>query len=277
MDQITKERLQRQRKIQIARTIFKPFLGKIQFQRFFEAFYGLSLLGLNFGTGDSVNHSGEICVLNYLQQKYKKNTDLIIFDVGANVGDYTKSVLSFFDNAHIFCFEPSKTTFEQLQKNVTKNENVTLNNFGLGKENKKAILFSNCQDLGLSSLYDRQLDHLGIKLSEREEVEIKKLDDYCSEKSLRNINLLKIDVEGNELDVLCGANEMLSNKLIDFIQFEFGGCNIDSRTYFRDFFYLLGSNYQIYRILQNGLYSIKNYNEINEVFITTNYLAQKKT
>lgn len=69
---------------------------------------------------------------------------------------------------------------------------------------------------------------------------------------------------------------MICNNKIEVIQFEFGGCNIDSRTYFQDFYYLLKDNYKIYRILKNGLIEIKSYKEIYEIFITINYLAIKK-
>jgi hypothetical protein len=84
-----------------------------------------------------------------------------------------------------------------------------------------------------------------------------------------------MDVEGNELNILNGAKRMIENDSIDFIQFEFGGCNIDSRTFFQDFFYLLKERYRIYRILKNGLYPIDSYSEKYEIFITTNYLAQR--
>ena len=63
------------------------------------------------------------------------------------------------------------------------------------------------------------------------------------------------------------------NKKIDFIQFEFGGCNIDSRTYFQDFFYHLQDNYKIYRILEDNIYELQTYKETYEIFITVNYLA----
>jgi hypothetical protein len=73
---------------------------------------------------------------------------------------------------------------------------------------------------------------------------------------------------------LNGANQMLQLGKIDFIQFEFGGCNIDSRTFFRDFYHLLNEKYKIYRILKNDLIEINQYSEMNEIFITTNYLAE---
>ena len=69
---------------------------------------------------------------------------------------------------------------------------------------------------------------------------------------------------------------MISDKKINFIQFEFGGCNIDSRTYFQDFFYLLNDNYTIYRDLKNGLFEMPVYKETYEIFITINFLAVAK-
>jgi hypothetical protein len=85
-----------------------------------------------------------------------------------------------------------------------------------------------------------------------------------------------MDVEGNELKVLNGSKGMLNEGKIDFIQFEFGGCNIDSRTYFQDFFYLLKERYRIYRIIGDGLYEIRQYREQFEIFTTTNFFAERK-
>lgn len=68
---------------------------------------------------------------------------------------------------------------------------------------------------------------------------------------------------------------MIDSGNIDFIQFEFGGCNIDSRTYFQDFYYFLKDNYDIYRIVKNGLRKIDRYSETCEVFLNSNYIAEK--
>jgi hypothetical protein len=106
-----------------------------------------------------------------------------------------------------------------------------------------------------------------------EEITLKKLDDFCDDKGIEYISLLKLDVEGHEFRVLKGAENLVSSSSIDLIQFEFGGCNIDSRTYFQDFFYLLNPCYKIYRILKDGIIAIEDYKETCEVFTTTNYLA----
>lgn len=70
---------------------------------------------------------------------------------------------------------------------------------------------------------------------------------------------------------------MIEDRKIDFIQFEFGGCNIDSRTFFQDFWYLLHDKYNIFRIIPTGLYPIKEYSEMREIFLCTNYLAELKS
>jgi len=83
-----------------------------------------------------------------------------------------------------------------------------------------------------------------------------------------------LDVEGHEYAVLQGAKELIERNKIQFIQFEFGGCNIDSRVFFQDFFYFLSPKYKIFRVLKDGLYPINEYSENLEVFSVTNYFAQ---
>ena len=90
---------------------------------------------------------------------------------------------------------------------------------------------------------------------------------------------MKLDVEGHELDVLRGAVRMLESQKIKMISFEFGSCNLDSRTYFQDFFYFfkeIGMS-TLFRITPSGYLSpIKEYQEIYEQFRTTNFIALPK-
>jgi len=111
---------------------------------------------------------------------------------------------------------------------------------------------------------------------QEEKVEMKTIDCFCEENNIKRIDFLKLDVEGNELKVLEGAKGIIKSGNVDFIQFEFGGCNIDSRTYFQDFYYLLYKDYDLYRILKDGLFHIDKYKEIYECFITTNFFAVRK-
>ena len=60
------------------------------------------------------------------------------------------------------------------------------------------------------------------------------------------------------------------------VQFEFGGCNIDSRTFFKDYMNFFATDFDVYRILSNGLRKLDAYNGRLEVFQSANYLAVKK-
>lgn len=252
-------------------------ISKIKDQNFWETIYNLSLKKMNFGNGGDFSESGELFVLKLIKNKLEKSPNLTIFDVGANIGNYSKAISEIFpENAKIYSFEPSKTTFELFLKNTKNIENIIPHNFGFSEQEESQILYSNIEGSGLASVYHRKLDHYGINMDKTEEIKLTTIDDFCTKINISHIHFLKLDVEGHELSALTGAKKMIENKKIDFIQFEFGGCNIDSRTYFQDFFYLLKDNYKIYRILKDGIHELPSYKENNEIFLTINYLAIKK-
>jgi len=265
-------------KMQFLRTILKPIIGKQKYQRLFERMHKLSLEGMNIGTGGIADGSGEKLVLEYIKNKFGDNQKIIhIFDVGANEGYYSILLGTVFEfNVQIYSFEPSKKTFNELLKNTQHYENIRHFNFGFGEKAETLNLYSYPEVSTLSSLYQRKLDHFGIQMNVLEKVEISTIDTFCAELGINHIHFLKLDIEGHELSALKGAYNMMLAGKIDFIQFEFGGCNIDSKTFFQDFFYLLIDNYNIYRILQDGLSKIEQYSELNDIFLTTNFLAEKK-
>jgi len=260
----------------VIRKILKPILGKLRFQAMFELLHKFSLVGMNMASDGSIENSGEKNVLKYIDKKFKSNNDLVLFDVGANIGSYSGLLKDFFsDQAVIYAFEPSKKTFDKLESNVINLKNIKIFNYGFGDQDYNSILYSDGNESGFASLYNRRLNHFNIELKQKEEVTIKTVDNFCANNGVSHINFLKIDVEGNELKVLQGAKKMIDSGNIDFIQFEFGGCNIDSRTYFQDFYYLLKDNYKIYRIVKDGLRPIYRYSETCEIFLNSNYLAER--
>lgn len=257
--------------------ILGPMAGKIKYQGLFEHLHQLSLNGMNIGGGGSTDTSGERFAMEYIHHKLSKNDDLTIFDVGANVGDYSILLKEVFkEKAHIFSFEPSKKTYNKFLIKTKDVKHLNSYNFGFGDENTRITLFSDADESGLASLYQRRLDHFNLHMNKTEEIEILTIDGFCAQHEIKHIHFLKIDVEGHETKVLEGAKNMVNNQGIDYIQFEFGGCNIDSRTFFQDFYYLLKDNYHIYRIVRDGLFKIENYKEMYEAFITTNYIAERK-
>lgn len=266
----------------ILKFLLAPFLGKRRFQRFFRSLYLLGLKGMNISSSSDVRGSGEQWVLKFMTKTIKSEGQgpLVVFDVGANKGDYSKLVYSELTRCSrpfvIYAFEPARSSFTLLQKTLGGFKNVILQNLALGEKSEKAVLFSNEPNSGLASLHQRQLKHLGLNFDLQEEVQVIVLDDFCRQHSIRRIHFLKIDVEGHELSILKGAKEMLGRGVIDFIQFEFGGTQIDSRVFFRDFFNLLSGRFYIYRILKDGLCLLPKYSESEEIFLTANFLAVKK-
>jgi FkbM family methyltransferase len=255
----------------------KPFAGKKQYQPFFEDVLISVLRCMNIGSPSVlVDTSGEKGVLKYIKKIFGNN-DITIFDVGANNGDYVDLLVNVFESkAEIHSFEPSKKTFKKLLERHGNKEKVFFNNFGFGKEEASVILYSNSSVSGLSSVFKRKLEHLSLDFDEKEYISLRTVDSFCSEKGINHISLLKIDVEGSEMMVLEGSKKMIDSNSIDFIQFEFGGCNIDSKTFFQNFFYFLNDKYRIYRIVTDGLAPIEEYKEIYEVFICANFLAERK-
>jgi len=252
-------------------------LCKINNQYFLESIFQLSLRQMNIGSGGNFSQSGELFVLKYIQNKLLKEPLIVIFDVGANTGNYSKALSEVFDTqAKIFSFEPSQKTFELFLKTTKGYENIIPNNFGFSDKEYNQTLFTNSEGSGFASVYQRRLEHFGINMDKTEEIKLTTIDAYCTENKIERIHFLKLDIEGHELNALNGAEKMIKDKKIDFIQFEFGGCNIDSRTYFQDFYYFLKDNYTIYRILKDSIYKLSNYKETYEIFITTNFLAIKK-
>lgn len=254
-----------------------PLMGKRDYFELFFKLYMWALEGMNIGVGSEIETSGELNVLDFIINKIDSTKKSVLFDVGANVGDYTKQLLNCFnnENVEIHSFEPSAYTFQTLTENI-QNRNVILNNVGLSDKKKEAILYYDKENSEGASLFDRQLDYFGIQLSKQETVKLITLDEYCAENHIETIDFLKMDVEGNELNVLKGATKMFAQRGIRAIQFEFGGANLDSRTYFRDFWNLLNDSYHIYRILKDGLMEINQYNEYLDIFTCTNYFAMLK-
>jgi FkbM family methyltransferase len=250
-------------------------VGKKKMQKIYEGLFHLSLSGMIYGNGGDFKESGELAVLTSIKNHFKNEEKITVFDVGGNVGNYARSIAEVFgNNTTIYSFEPSKKTFDQFLGTTAGISNIIPNNLGLSDSENKLTLYTNKDHSGLSSLYNRELDHLGIDMSDTEEIDLSTIDTYCAQKNIDRIHFLKLDIEGHELSALKGAAKMIHQKKIDFIQFEFGGCNIDSKTYFKDFFNLLKDNYRIYRILKDGLQEIPSYHETCEIFITINYLAQ---
>jgi len=109
----------------------------------------------------------------------------------------------------------------------------------------------------------------------KEEVSITTIDDYCAEKSIEHIDLLKVDVEGHEMSVFQGSARMLGENRVSMLAFEVSSGNVDTRVFFKEFYHFLKPlGFEIYRLTRSGyLFPIKNYSEHLEQFRATMFYA----
>lgn len=249
-------------------------LARRWFQPLARGLYRVALIGLNIGTGDQVATSGERAALRQAARLLRARPQRVVFDVGANLGDFTLAALEAFGPAtRVLAFEPSPRTFERLTAAVAQRPGVELHNLGLGDQPGHLNLYTDGVGSGMASLYQRDLSAQGRALNIVEQVEVTTLDRFCAEHQISAIDYLKLDVEGHELSVLRGAAGLLAADAIRLIQFEFGGCAIDARVFWRDLYQLLNPRFRLYRLLQDGLVALPRYSERDEVFVTTNFLA----
>lgn len=196
-----------------------------------------------------------------------------IIDIGANKGMYTEELLKRYPESDYFLFEPSAVNLHILQQKFGRHKNIRIFQEAVSNSTGNAKLFSDEEGSGLASLTKRKLDHFGIDMNLEQSIRTIRLDEFLnSNLPAQLIDYVKIDIEGHELDALNGMGERIKD--IKIIQFEFGGCNIDTRTFFQDFWYFFkDNNFRIYRITPTGSNPIPTYRELDEFFSTTNYIA----
>lgn len=259
------------------RAIIERIKGNLRYQPVFERLVQSLFLAMNCGPAYDIRSSGEFQALQYVQQQFQlAEQPLTVFDVGANVGEYAAYVLEAFElPVQVFAFEPGQRSYQALATKFASDSRVQCLNYGLGSEEQTFALFSEPGvNSKIASLHPTSLKRYGLTTLQEEVISLKTVDGVCQELGIGAIAFLKIDVEGHELEVLKGAAQLIAANAIRYIQFEFGPCNLDSRTYFRDFFELLHPQYRLYRIVKNGLFPIEQYKELYEIFYVTNYLAE---
>lgn len=137
----------------------------------------------------------------------------VVFDVGAHLGQTAFTFLKRNPAALIHCFEPAPANYTYLQSAMVAWKNTTLWKLALSSRAGTALLH-----LKEVSSTHSLVNSNGSK--EVEKVEVQTVDAFCYLHDIDKIHFLKIDTEGADLEVLKGAEEMLGQSKIDFIQVE---------------------------------------------------------
>ena len=159
-------------------------------------------------------------------------------DIGSNIGNHAIEFAKYFKK--VICYEPNPRAYDLLATNTKHLKNVEVFNWGIGSKEEFLQLQENINNIGGSSA-KYQIDAKNIV-----NIEIKPLDNFLD--SFKKVMLLKIDVEGMEIDVLRGAEKIIT-KFYPLICFE------QHKTDFLDCFneteavdWLRKKDYKIYAI-----------------------------
>jgi len=171
-----------------------------------------SILGLQIskaqkpGGPDKFTLNGQITLFEWLRD-YKFAT---IIDVGANEGQFVDKIAGVFPDACIHCFEPIKSVYEQLTARFYGNKNLITYNFGLGETSEERMIHLNEYSPSSSLLDMLDLHKTNFDFAVKSEpacISLKRLDDVFTSPPTSPV-LLKIDVQGYEMNVLKGGDRV---------------------------------------------------------------------
>ena len=160
--------------------------------------------------GDSGDHT--------LRIDYNLNEESIVFDLGGYHGEWSNIIFDKY-KCNIYIFEPIKNLYENICQKFDNNNKIKVFNFGISDVNKK--MFISLQNDG-SSFY--------IKNENQLECEVKSITDFLNENNINKIDLIKINVEGDEFKIL---PKILKDNIIhmfDNIQVQFHEFYPNSKT-----------------------------------------------
>ena len=161
---------------------------------------------------------------------FSNNKKIInLIDIGANVGNFSADFITFFPKCkEIFLFEPLNFLNDEIKKKINKIKNlkITIVNKALSNKKKKAIFFYDKHKTELASLnkYTNEYNSsFPEKFIPRDKLflQLDKLDNFCKNFSKKNNFIIKIDTQGNELEVIQGGLKTIARSSILLLECSF--------------------------------------------------------
>ena len=253
-------------------------MGRASMQRWNRLLISLGRRGLGVLNYSDFKVSGEEGFISVLLSKHHGRLDpFVIFDVGANSGQYASMVLrkvSRRKKLAVYSFEPSKKAFKSLSQSLGCDERCLPKNLALSSRDGSSQLYD-AADGGGSQAATLEIQYSTLSEESqnyfREDVAIRRGDSVVQELGVSYIDLLKLDVEGHELEVIDGFQDSLAQGLIGAIQFEFNSGMRHKGLGIEDFRVRL-PRYTLFRLLPSGrLLSLEN--EEEDIYLYQNIVA----
>ncbi len=149
----------------------------------------------------------------------------VIFDIGAHVGEVTRTYRGLFPQATIHSFEPFPDSFEALSKSTEQDSRILSHRIAMADKSGTATFNANVSPSTSSLLPtdQRGSSYFGEGLFDtvsQIEVATTTVDDFCHEQGISHIDIMKMDVQGAEFSVLRGATDMLERGAVSLIYTE---------------------------------------------------------
>ena len=231
-----------------------------------------SYLNCVIGKGGGSNwHQGE----GLAAARFIRRENPVIMDIGANKGWWTVELRHLIgERGRWILVDPAAECCAELRKLNA----VEVIEAAVGEQAGWAKLYTPGDGSGFASLYRRDDSHVRMEhlVLEEREVAVTTIDEILDQRGIEMVDLAKMDLEGHELFALRGATQSLKTHRLRALTFEFGTSNVNSRTFFRDYYDLLtGHGYRLERIYPGGkTVAVSEYYEDLEYFRgVTNYIA----
>lgn len=156
---------------------------------------------------------------------FKTQDHLVIFDVGAHIGQTCNKYRKLFPDAKIYAFEPFIDSFKILYDAVSGDEKIAAYNLALGNQIGKVTFYINkfsATNSLLSTHVDSEKiwgDNLLTPIDSKI-VNITTIDEFLKNNMIERINILKLDTQGTEFQIIEGADKALKEGRIDLIYLE---------------------------------------------------------
>jgi FkbM family methyltransferase len=139
----------------------------------------------------------------------------VVFDVGANCGAASVHFGRHYPDAVVHAFEPGREACSYLERNVAGLPNVVVHPIGLHSVDRAARLYKGDGDLGSASVIRRT-----VNLDESEPVQLRAAGTLAAEQGIDRIDVLKVDVEGCEVDVLTSLAALLPTVKVLYVEYD---------------------------------------------------------
>lgn len=167
------------------------------------------LPGGHFGSAD-LSMFAEIWYWHFYNPPFFqiKHGDVVI-DIGANSGYFTIYAARLVGDGKVFSFEPMTGLFNSIKTNIDANnlKNVFAINSGVAKEKGEQIFYTSDSHNGCHSMYSRKECGKEIKIN------TVNLEDFCKERAIESIDLLKLDCEGAEYEIIFNLSKDFLKKI----------------------------------------------------------------